>query len=404
MSAFEQIQIRGLVSNAPYWYAVERRWLNADELVSAAQIIRQIEDAKARGTRVLLVSINSAGGVCRDNFDVYAALRAFSDAGGTVITRVEYAASMATVVALAGDFVAIAPGGRFVVHSMFGGSREGIAATNAEVLDVYLAATLSPRADLEKWLALEDNEAGAFSHAELPAETALSLGWADWNADEERARKLAQAAADGVELMSERSFKLWARRGPARPARPSARIAPDLVGAKIQNAPGGTAMLVAPGNLKIGTRILSELGAFRARAVLVGSQSGSTTVWSAAPNALNIDSVSVVAYGVGTGNPSHAIRVEFSDRPDGFFDYSPAVFVGTQHTLEPAAGGLGDGMVNRRAVYLAPYRVPGPVSGSYTRGVYIGVQYDNAGVPTWLVPSSITFVDNRIHVAVLGDF
>lgn len=106
------------------------------------------------------VRINSEGGVVADGRAIYNLL---VENKAKVITHVDgQAASIASVIALAGDEIVIAEGGIFMIHNphviMRGDAAELRHAATAldmirgTILDTYVARTNKPRATIQKWM------------------------------------------------------------------------------------------------------------------------------------------------------------------------------------------------------------------------------------------------------------
>jgi len=107
------------------------------ESVTAADVAKQISEAKAKH---ILARINSYGGSVTDGAAIYNALRA---SGARITTRVDgIAASIASVIAMAGDTVQMSSNTLLMIHApwtgVYGNSRELREA--ADVLDTFAKA------------------------------------------------------------------------------------------------------------------------------------------------------------------------------------------------------------------------------------------------------------------------
>lgn len=137
------------------------------EATSPDDVARQLD--KANG-QAIEVDINSPGGDVFSGSEIYTALK---DYKGNVNTRiVGVAASMATVVAMAGDTVSMAPTGSFMIHNAsmvargdyrdMDGASTMLKTVNQSVSSAYKLksgiddATLSELMDAETWLTAKD--------------------------------------------------------------------------------------------------------------------------------------------------------------------------------------------------------------------------------------------------------
>src|SRR5438128_4561342 len=106
MEAFGEIELRrrylGTLVPQP-WRTHEIA--QADALPESS-VVAAVAIQRARGARVLLVTIESEGGSVPAAFTLYETFRNFSRAGGVVCVHlVGWNASTATFIALAGDFI-----------------------------------------------------------------------------------------------------------------------------------------------------------------------------------------------------------------------------------------------------------------------------------------------------------
>jgi ATP-dependent Clp protease protease subunit len=145
--------------------------------VTAKGFAKELSDLGAVNS--LTIRINSGGGDVWDGIAIHEAIARHPAAKKTVVVD-GLAASIASVIAMAGDEIRIAPGGFFMVHNAWSMS-VGDAATmrkTAELLDsvsgqmanIYAARTGKPAAKIKEWMNAE---------TWFDAETAVSNGFAD---------------------------------------------------------------------------------------------------------------------------------------------------------------------------------------------------------------------------------
>jgi ATP-dependent protease ClpP protease subunit len=186
---YREIEITGLLATehvphmAPY-----ANVLNAATVTTLApKVIAEIDAAEAAGVRRLLLVVDSVGGrysVARAIFD---RIRAFSDRGGEVITYVRKASSIAPAVALAGDFIVLDPGARYLVHSMWSAAGEPAIRYANRDMAVWLASrTFLPAGELFELIDSRGYNGTAFQGI-----AALQTGFADELEGLERAREVA---------------------------------------------------------------------------------------------------------------------------------------------------------------------------------------------------------------------
>lgn len=143
--------------------------------VSAEEFAKELA---ALDVKTLNVRLNSPGGLVFDGVAIYNALARHS---ANVIVHVEgLAASIASVIAMAGDEVRIAEGSRFMIHNPWTivmGDEEALIAEAAvlkglksDLIDIYAARTEQSRADLSEWMTAE---------TWLSARDAVDKGFAD---------------------------------------------------------------------------------------------------------------------------------------------------------------------------------------------------------------------------------
>ena len=87
--------------------------------VSAKDFVAQLKTVTSKNLRV---TIDSPGGDVNDGLTIFDAIHSFRTAGGNVsIEVIGLAASMASVIMLAGNVVKIAENGRVMIHRVTGG-------------------------------------------------------------------------------------------------------------------------------------------------------------------------------------------------------------------------------------------------------------------------------------------
>jgi ATP-dependent Clp protease protease subunit len=124
---------------------------------------------ESAGADELVVHMNSPGGGVFDGMAIYNTIAAFQ---GTKTVRVEgLAASIASIIALAGDKIVTAEGGMWMIHDPMGGifsfgnadqiEEDARKTTNAlrkvreSLLDIYTSRTGQSLADLSAWMSSE---------------------------------------------------------------------------------------------------------------------------------------------------------------------------------------------------------------------------------------------------------
>lgn len=172
-------------------------------IVSSERVLAEIAAHRRRGTRVLLVTLETCGGNAQASVEIYRALRAFSWAGGTVVVHVHgWTASSGPFIALAGNYVLMAPGAKLVLHRAGGDNRIAAQVSKRE-LGLYALRTFAPRHLLEEWLSRTDSDNTRPPYAELPADVAVYYGFADRVATREEALAFAGSLAGGLTSLVE---------------------------------------------------------------------------------------------------------------------------------------------------------------------------------------------------------
>jgi len=220
VSAVAEIEISGrgkplgiLVASRPFLRAPLHRTggyvdIMPEEMLPASRLIAQIEEARASGARVLLLHLErSGGGDADEGFELYAALRAASSAGCTVVVyAADHIGSTATFWLLAGDVVVVDPQVEICVHSAVSDSEERTQQINAAAFEIYKERSYTPNHELRNWLSRQGGDV-----ALLRADNAIDLHWADFVGDFADARALAASIASGVKPRTARSSMLEAR-------------------------------------------------------------------------------------------------------------------------------------------------------------------------------------------------
>lgn len=222
------------------------------ESITAKDVVDQLNELDA-AVKTIDVYINSYGGSVNDGLAIYNALKRKAKAGITVHTHVDgIAASIASLIAMAGDQVHMARNTRLMIHAPWGALY--IAGNAAEVREAaedfatlldgmarsmaesYAAKTGKP---VDEMLALlEDGIDHWYS-----AEEAKDAGFCDVISDEP---EQADAAALAVEMLAaEPAFARYLQRMPAqlaaslrRPGRGAAPVSPAAAGATPPAKPG----------------------------------------------------------------------------------------------------------------------------------------------------------------------
>lgn len=143
--------------------------------VSAEEFAKEIA---ALDVKTLNVRLNSPGGLVFEGVAIYNALARHS---AKVVVHVEgIAASIASVIAMAGDEIHIAEGSRFMIHdpwTIVMGSADDLRAEadvleglKSDLIDIYAARTEQSRDDLSDWMTVE---------TWLSARDAVDKGFAD---------------------------------------------------------------------------------------------------------------------------------------------------------------------------------------------------------------------------------
>jgi len=177
-------------------------------VIPPSRVLAEIAEHERRGVRVLLVTLECNGDNGQVMLDVYRALRRFARGGLVVVHAVGYNASSSPVIASAAQYVLMAPGACFVLHSAgrlegktpYGleNAKQGQAKINELMLGLFFARTFAPRELLSDWLSRTENSEGKPSVAVLDTATAVHLGFADKVATREEALAFAGALARGL--------------------------------------------------------------------------------------------------------------------------------------------------------------------------------------------------------------
>jgi ATP-dependent Clp protease protease subunit len=135
--------------------------------IDPTDVVAAVTDAK--GSSALEVYINSPGGYVFDGIAIFNAIRAFDGPKTTYVDGV--AASIASIIALAGDQVVTNEGAMWMIHDPMGGVMSFGTAAEIEddarkvtqalrkvrenLVDIYVSATGLSAADLSSWMTSE---------------------------------------------------------------------------------------------------------------------------------------------------------------------------------------------------------------------------------------------------------
>lgn len=172
-----------------------------EEGVNAEAVAMEIDAAQSAGSRSLEVYVNSPGGVIGDGMAIYQAIRRFK--GSRTVYVDGWAASIASVIALAGDRIITARGAQWMIHEPMGvvmvagrraklrdaweKSDAALASLHEGMLDVYVNRTKRSRDELDAWMRAETF---------MTAEQAVERGFSDEIAqDEPRVETAPRVAA-----------------------------------------------------------------------------------------------------------------------------------------------------------------------------------------------------------------
>jgi ATP-dependent Clp protease protease subunit len=191
-----------------------------DEGITGESISREIAEIDAD---TINVRINSGGGLVFEGLAIYNALARHS---ARIIMHVDsIAASIASVILMAGDEIRISEGAQVMVHKPWSGLYGDANALRKEaeildkleggIIDIYAARTGADRADLEAWVGDETWFTGqeavdaGFADSMTPAKTKKAASSALFNLFKNAPKSLL-AAADAPEI---REFETFLRDG-----------------------------------------------------------------------------------------------------------------------------------------------------------------------------------------------
>jgi ATP-dependent protease ClpP protease subunit len=156
------------------------------ETITAAGVYQELSQAKARGARAVLMTVNSVGG---DSLQAFSAVNMMRFAGLPIVGFVPYRAeSAATLLALACDFLVLAPAAHLMIHRSSGGTEGARAAVDEQLEEFYATRTMLGRSALHGILQC----CGDFH---LDPVTALADAWVDELGDASRAEEVAREVA-----------------------------------------------------------------------------------------------------------------------------------------------------------------------------------------------------------------
>lgn len=150
--------------------------------------------AASKNAKTINVTVNSVGGVVTEGMAIYAELSAAS--ASVEVTVVGLAASMASVIAMAGDKVTMTAGSFMMIHNPWGiamgdehemaASAELLGKVRGEMVAIYSAKTGRPEKELEDWMRAE---------TWFTADEAKKYGFADAVVKPKQAERAARAQA-----------------------------------------------------------------------------------------------------------------------------------------------------------------------------------------------------------------
>lgn len=177
------------------------------------------KDIAALDVKTLNVRLNSPGGIVFDGVAIYNAL---AQHAAHVVVHIEgLAASIATVIAMAGDEIRIAEGSRFMIHNpwtIMAGDENDLRAEadiltglKSDLIDIYSARTEQSREDLADWMTAE---------TWLSAREAVEKGFADsMTPAKKKEKKDAHARSALIRLFRHAPSDLIAPDGDVPPVR-----------------------------------------------------------------------------------------------------------------------------------------------------------------------------------------
>lgn len=131
--------------------------------VGAQDVAKALADIKSQGATSLTIYINSPGGDVFDGAAIYNQIKRFDGKKTVVIDGL--AASAASLIAMAGDSIVMAPSSMMMIHDPWGmcvGSApemrktaETLDAVAGTLIDTYVARTKNSAEDVKQWMADE---------------------------------------------------------------------------------------------------------------------------------------------------------------------------------------------------------------------------------------------------------
>lgn len=158
---------KGLTLRAAADATTEAELLLYDEIgyfgIGAKDVVQALQQVRAE---VLHVRLNSPGGDVMDGVAIYNALRQWAAGGRQVVTHIDgMAASIASVIALAGDEVRMADNAFYMIHEPWavtlgtaGDHRktaEVLDKVEGVILDTYMKRAEADRAEVQQWMQAE---------------------------------------------------------------------------------------------------------------------------------------------------------------------------------------------------------------------------------------------------------
>lgn len=170
-------------------------WFGGISAKSFSEAMRDLGKVSA-----LDIYINSYGGSVFDGIAIYNQIKRFD--GEKVVHIDGIAASIASVIAMAGDEIVIAANGTVMIHDPWGMSvgtademrkcADSLDLTRDTILDTYLARTKGDRKKISDWMAAE---------SWMNADQAVERGFADKKVDEKRVAASASKVCDKFKNM-----------------------------------------------------------------------------------------------------------------------------------------------------------------------------------------------------------
>ena len=164
---------KGKVGELYVYQEIGEGWFGGISAQSFADALKEVG-----AVDTLNVYVNSPGGNVFDGITIYNQLKRFS--AKKIIHVDALAASIASVICMAGDEIVMAPNAQMMIHDPWGmcvgtademrKSADTLDQVRTTLLDTYEARTKAPRADISEWMAAE---------TWMTAKQAMERGFAD---------------------------------------------------------------------------------------------------------------------------------------------------------------------------------------------------------------------------------